>query len=113
MVTSERNNKRIIMQNSKRIISIFLLIWLIGLVLLSQTACLKSYIPAKEADSPIGYQSGKAEESTRQESYSANLIAKSDNTLSSQEKETVLKEIADELDYIMNVVQSLEIADTD
>jgi hypothetical protein len=45
------------------------------------------------------------------ETYAANLIARSDNTLSSQEKEKVLKEISDELDYIMNVVQSLEIAD--
>jgi hypothetical protein len=47
------------------------------------------------------------------ETYAASLIARSDNTLSSQEKEIVLKEISNELDYIMDVVQSLEIADDD
>ncbi|MDR1204279.1 MAG: hypothetical protein LBL26_02200 [Peptococcaceae bacterium] len=49
--------------------------------------------------------------SSGRETYAASLIARSDNTLSSQEKEKVLKEISDELDYIMDVVQSLEIAD--
>jgi hypothetical protein len=49
--------------------------------------------------------------SSGKEAYAASLIARSDNTLSSQEKEKVLKEISDELDYIMDVVQSLEIVD--
>jgi hypothetical protein len=56
-----------------------------------------------------GNETGSA--SSGRETYAASLIARSDNTLSSQEKEKVLKEISDELDSIMNVVQSLEIVD--
>jgi 3-hydroxyacyl-CoA dehydrogenase len=56
-------------------------------------------------------EDGRQGTPSEKETYAASLITRSDNTLSSQEKERVLKEISDELDYIMNVVQSLEIAD--
>jgi hypothetical protein len=67
-----------------------------------------------EGAGPAGLNDGEgSRQAPGRDEYSANLIAKSDNTLSSQEKEMVLKEISAELEYIMNVVQSLEITDDD
>ena len=85
---------------------------LIGTILLGQVAC--SQTQTQSNGTPRPSESVETQnEGGLDQAQSANLIARSDNTLSSQEKEMVLKEISDELDYIMNVVQSLDLPDTD